>query len=143
MIEFIFDKSQIIVFLLIISGAIKLIFTILVYNKTDVTIDKKQNETTNIFRILDRGDIKPRLTVLTMLYSSFKSGLFGFGIFITVLILVKLVSYLLGSYPTFEIEVSDLLLSLVGFALLFIIRFLENFKEETEDTGKKVVKNTK
>jgi len=58
-----------------------------------------------------------------------KSGLFGFSIFITILIIVKLFSYLIGSYNYFAIEITDVQLSLIGFVLLFLIRFLENFKE--------------
>ena len=59
-----------------------------------------------------------------------KSGLFGFAIFITILIVVKLFSYAIGSYDYFTLEISDVQLSLVGFVLLFLIRFLENFKEQ-------------
>jgi hypothetical protein len=59
-----------------------------------------------------------------------KSGLFGFAIFITILIIVKLFSYTIGSYDYFSLEISDVQLSLVGFVLLFLIRFLENFKEQ-------------
>jgi hypothetical protein len=57
-----------------------------------------------------------------------KSGLFGFAIFITILIIVKLFSYLIGTYDYFSLEITDIQLSLIGFVLLFLIRFLENFK---------------
>mgnify|MGYP001160708266 CR=1 FL=1 len=59
-----------------------------------------------------------------------KSGLLGFAIFVTILIIVKLFSYAIGSYNNFTLEISDIQLSLVGFVLLFLIRFLENFKEK-------------
>ncbi len=59
-----------------------------------------------------------------------KSGLFGFSIFITILIIVKLFSYAIGTYNYFAIEITDIELSLIGFVLLFLIRFLENFKEQ-------------
>ncbi len=59
-----------------------------------------------------------------------KSGLFGFSIFITILIIVKLFSYTIGSYDYFAIEITDVELSFIGFVLLFLIRFLENFKEK-------------
>ncbi len=61
-----------------------------------------------------------------------KSGLFGFSIFITILILVKLFSYVIGTYNYLTIEITDIELSFIGFVLLFLIKFLENFKE-TED----------
>ncbi len=59
-----------------------------------------------------------------------KSGLFGFSIFITILIIVKLFSYAIGSYDYVTIEITDIELSFIGFVLLFLIRFLENFKEQ-------------
>ena len=62
-----------------------------------------------------------------------KSGLFGFAIFITILIIVKLFSYLIGSYNYFAIEITDIELSLIGFVLMFLIGFLENFKETKTD----------
>jgi len=62
-----------------------------------------------------------------------KSGLFGFSIFITILIIVKLFSYFIGSYNYFAIEITDIELSLIGFVLMFLIRFLENFKETKTD----------
>jgi hypothetical protein len=59
-----------------------------------------------------------------------KSGIFGFAIFITILLVVKLFSYLFGTYSYFAIEISDIELSGIGFVLLFLIRLLENFKEK-------------
>ena len=59
-----------------------------------------------------------------------KSGLFGFAIFFTILLAVKLFSYTIGTYNTFAIEITDIELSSIGFVLLFLIRELENFKEE-------------
>ncbi|MBU0473762.1 MAG: hypothetical protein KKF62_06320 [Bacteroidetes bacterium] len=63
------------------------------------------------------------------LWEPIKSGIYGFAIFITILIFIKFFSYLIGSYSYFEIEITDIQLSLIGFVLLFLIRFLENFKE--------------
>lgn len=64
-----------------------------------------------------------------MVLAPLKSGICGFAIFITILIIVKLFSYLIGTYNYFSIEITDVQLSLIGFVLLFLIRFLENFKE--------------
>jgi hypothetical protein len=64
------------------------------------------------------------------LLSPLKSGLFGFAMFFTILLIVKLFSYAIGTYNFFVIEISDIELSLIGFVLLFLIRELENFKEK-------------
>ena len=64
------------------------------------------------------------------LLNPLKSGLFGFAIFFTILLVVKLFSYAIGTYNFFVIEITDIELSLIGFVLLFLIRELENFKEK-------------
>lgn len=71
-------------------------------------------------------------SIKNYLLQPIKSGLFGFSIFITILLLVKLFSYVIGTYNYLTIEMTDIELSFIGFVLLFLIRFLENFKE-TED----------
>ncbi|MDA3861173.1 MAG: hypothetical protein PF445_08090 [Melioribacteraceae bacterium] len=69
-------------------------------------------------------------SVKNFLVEPIKSGLFGFAIFITILIAVKLFSYAIGTYDFFALEITDIELSFIGFVLLFLIRFLENFKEK-------------
>ena len=59
----------------------------------------------------------------------FKSGILGFVSFFIVLIAAKYLGYLIGSYDNFQIDFEDALLSILGFVLVFLIRFLENFKE--------------
>ena len=68
----------------------------------------------------------------TLLLEPLKSGLFGFAIFFTILLSVKLFSYLIGTYNTFVVEITDIELSSIGFVLLFLIRELENFKEDDD-----------
>jgi hypothetical protein len=64
------------------------------------------------------------------LLNPLKSGLFGFAIFFTILLAVKLFSYTIGTYSFFAIEITDIELSSIGFVLLFLIKELENFKED-------------
>jgi len=59
-----------------------------------------------------------------------KNGVLGFIAFLLVLIATKYLSYLIGSQPIFKIDGEDLLLSLIGFVLFFLIRVLENFQKE-------------
>ncbi len=61
----------------------------------------------------------------------FISGILGFISFFIVLISSKYLGYLVGSTKTFQIDFKDALLSLLGFVLVFLIRFLENFNEKS------------
>jgi hypothetical protein len=49
-----------------------------------------------------------------------ESGLYGFYMVFTVVLLLKLVNYLLGINESFQVDHIDFLLSLVGFFLLFL-----------------------
>ena len=80
--------------------------------------------------VKNESDRTSSFSVKNHLLEPIKSGLFGFSIFITILIVVKLFSYAIGSYNYFAIEITDIELSFIGFVLLFLIRFLENFKEK-------------
>ena len=79
----------------------------------------------------DKTKNRVTLSLKQHVLEPFKAGLFGFAIFISILLLVKLISYVIGSYNYFSLELADIQLSLVGFVLLFLIRFLENFKENS------------
>ncbi len=74
----------------------------------------------------------PSLSAKDYIWAPIKSGLFGFAIFFTILLAVKLFSYLIGTYNYFAIELTDLELSSIGFVLLFLIRELENFKDNED-----------
>ncbi len=62
--------------------------------------------------------------------SPVKSGLAGFAAFFSILMITKALGYLLGTQPTFNIIFDDVLLSSIGFVLVFLIRFLENLKDK-------------
>lgn len=62
--------------------------------------------------------------------SPFAAGVFGFIAFFCILIVTKFFSYLIGSHETLALDWNDAFLSSIGFILVFLIRFLENFKEE-------------
>lgn len=63
------------------------------------------------------------------IWAPIRFGSFGFVIFFTILLAVKLFGYIIGTYNTFAIEATDLALSSIGYVLLFLIRELENFKK--------------
>ena len=56
-----------------------------------------------------------------------KAGLYGFTLVFTVILLVKLLSFLLGINEVFNLDIMDVMLSSVGFFLLFLIYILKNF----------------
>jgi len=64
----------------------------------------------------------------TYFLSPVKSGLGGFAGFFSILIATKFLGYAIGTQQIFEITIDDVLLSLVGFLLIFLIRLLENIK---------------
>ena len=64
--------------------------------------------------------------------SSLQSGLFGFAIFFTVLLISKLLSSLIGETDVFRVDLSDVSLSFIGFVLTFLISFLKHFSQNEE-----------
>ncbi|MCF6269597.1 MAG: hypothetical protein L3J41_07795 [Melioribacteraceae bacterium] len=80
----------------------------------------------------ERANSTSSLSTHDYIWAPLKSGLFGFAIFFTILLAVKLFSYAIGTYNYFAIELTDLQLSSIGFVLLFLIRELENFKEKED-----------
>jgi hypothetical protein len=62
-----------------------------------------------------------------------KFGLVGFSLAFTLLIIVKTFSYLLKYDLIFSVDVKDVNLSLFGFLIVFLVRFLQNFKVTRKD----------
>ena len=57
-------------------------------------------------------------------------GILGFIMFLGVLIITKFLGCCVGTIEKFVIETDDLLLSVLGFVLVFLIKFLENFRDK-------------
>jgi len=57
-----------------------------------------------------------------------RSGLYGFAAFFTLLIAAKFFWYLIGFKDWFTVTVDDVTISLLGFAIVFIVRIAQNFK---------------
>ncbi len=66
-------------------------------------------------------------TLFKFVLNPFRSGLLGFLLFIVVLIITKFLGKLMGTVPKVTIDAEDFLLSSIGFAMFFLIKFLENF----------------
>lgn len=58
------------------------------------------------------------------------SGILGFMMFFAVIILTKSLGCCVGTIENFSIESEDFYLSFLGFVLVFLIKFLENFREK-------------
>ena len=65
-----------------------------------------------------------------------KGGFFGFTAFFGLLAGIKYFSFLIGNRPRFRLDITDVTLSLLGFILIFLIKFLENFQEKEPEIGK-------
>jgi hypothetical protein len=57
------------------------------------------------------------------------SGIFGFTLFLIVILISKFIEFEIGAFASFQIEVSDLYLSFLGFLFLFLINLLKNIQK--------------
>ncbi len=57
------------------------------------------------------------------------NGLCGFFLFFLLILFMKFLQQIFGAESVVTIEIEDILLSVIGFILLFLIAFLKNFRE--------------
>ncbi len=62
----------------------------------------------------------------TFFIEPISNGLFGFALFFSILLLTKGLASFLNIQKGFSIDFDDVILSLIGFILLFLIKLLEN-----------------
>lgn len=76
-------------------------------------------------------DSKPQIFEVIKRYIilPFKEGIYGFALVFSVILMVKLLSYVLNINETFELDFMDVLLSLVGFLFMFLIYFLKKLQK--------------
>jgi hypothetical protein len=56
-----------------------------------------------------------------------KAGFYGFTLVFSVILFVKLLSFLLGINDVFNLDLMDVILAFVGFFFMFLIYLLKNF----------------
>lgn len=56
-----------------------------------------------------------------------KSGLYGFTLVFTIILIVKLFSFLIGTDEIFNLDLMDVMLSSMGFFFMSLIHILKNF----------------
>lgn len=71
--------------------------------------------------------IKYRILLIYIFYP-IRSGLFGFSLFFTTIFISKYIGYFVNNTEEFYIDMNDVILSLLGFVLLWLIKLLENLK---------------
>jgi hypothetical protein len=86
--------------------------------------------------ILSKSHIKTGGNILYYYLISFffkplVSGLYGFAAFFTVLIFTKGITYLLGFTEQYIVSSDDVLFSILGFVLVFLIKLFESIKHKT------------
>jgi len=67
--------------------------------------------------------------VSNVLGKSVIAGFMGYMLFLGILFTTKLVAMIIQPEGTVVFEMADFVLPVIGFVLLFLIRFLENYKE--------------
>ena len=70
------------------------------------------------------------LQLVTFVFEPIKTGFYGFSAFFIVLIITKGFSFLLGITELYSIGMEDVMFSLLGFILFFLLKLLENIKEK-------------
>ncbi len=69
--------------------------------------------------------------LLSFLFKPLVSGLYGFTAFFTVLIFTKGITYLFGFTEQYIVSSDDVLFSILGFVLVFLIKLSDSIKQKT------------
>ena len=69
--------------------------------------------------------------LISFFFKPFVSGLYGFAAFFTALIFTKGVTYLFGFTDQYIVSSDDVLFSILGFILVFLIKLIESIKQKT------------
>ncbi len=68
--------------------------------------------------------------LISFFFKPFVSGLYGFAAFFTVLIFTKGITYLFGFTEQYIVNSDDVLFSILGFVLVFLIKLFDNIKHK-------------
>lgn len=70
-------------------------------------------------------------SIVSFFFKPFVSGLYGFAAFFTVLIFTKGISHFIGITDQYIVSSDDVLFSVLGFIMVFIIKLFESIKNRT------------
>jgi hypothetical protein len=77
--------------------------------------------------------------LLAYIFYPIRAGLFGFSLFFTTICISKYIGYLVKNSQEFSVDINDVILSLLGFVLLWLIKLLENLKSTSQKNGMRKV----
>jgi hypothetical protein len=85
--------------------------------------------------ILSKSHVKTGSSIIyyyliSFLIKPFVSGLYGFAAFFTVLIFTKGTTYLFGFTEQYMVSSDDVLFSILGFVLVFLIKLFDSIKQK-------------
>jgi len=72
---------------------------------------------------------KGKTPVMLNIKKSLLAGVGGYLLFLFILIITKSISVFIQASEELQLELTDFILPCVGFILLSLIKFLENFKD--------------
>ncbi len=76
-----------------------------------------------------KEEIKQNVKSGNMILASLNTGLFGFAIVLTLVILTKLLAFSFGSSEILEFKINDVIFSLWGFLILSFIKLVSYHKK--------------
>lgn len=79
--------------------------------------DERKNNTTGS---LQKYFLKP-----------FAGGILGYFGFFSLLVISKYLGFLIGNRTSFQVDLTDFTISILGFAFIFIVKLRDNIKGET------------
>ena len=78
---------------------------------------------------------KEKVPVLLNIKKSIIAGIGGYFLFLFILLATKSISVFIQTTGELQIELTDFILPVIGFILLSLIRFLENFRDSATIYG--------
>ena len=72
---------------------------------------------------------KEKVRVILNIKKSIIAGIGGYFLFLFILLATKSISVFIQTTGELQIELTDFILPIIGFILLSLIRFLENFRD--------------
>ena len=90
------------------------------------TLEKRTADSNTDMVNPDKNESKIFIHLKKYLLFPIEAGLYGFYLVFTVVLLLKLITYILGFHEAFQFDLMDFMLSLVGFFLMFLVDLIKN-----------------
>ena len=90
------------------------------------TLEKRTTDSDNDVVKVDEKKSSFIMNLKKYLLFPIEAGLYGFYLVFSVVLLLKLVTYVLGYHKAFQFDLLDFMLSIIGFFLMFLVDLLKN-----------------